>query len=291
MYFASFLPQNNNYFEFEMSFSALAKLTATYTDSENEDKEDDSPNSGTSNNSVAVLRNVTPVNSPPRKKRKKSRKLRRLVSYKDDTIVDEESADSGSSTSENEEEEDVPMERSRSEIALAESHHKVDTDKILEKYSHYKFKLPPKPTEKPSASVTEKITTLYEKMETKQMDMNKLIQERKEFRNPSIYEKLIEFCEIDEFGTNYPSDVYDPKKWRKSEMNSYVKLAEAQKEEMLKKQKDRKNAVEVSKIPSGSVDEAPKKTKWDQKPEVKKPVTRLVTGNKGKKIPAMGPLK
>lgn len=90
------------------------------------------------------------------------------------------------------------------------------------------------------------------------MDMNKLIQERKEFRNPSIYEKLIEFCEIDEFGTNYPLDVYDPKKWRKSEMNSYLKLAEAQKEEMLKKQKDRKNAVEVLKIPSGTIDEVPK---------------------------------
>lgn len=34
--------------------------------------------------------------------------------------------------------------------------------------------------------------------------MNYIIQRKKEFRNPSIYEKLIQFCAIDELGTNYP---------------------------------------------------------------------------------------
>lgn len=207
------------------------------------------------NDSLQVIRNITPVNTPPKKKRKKrSKKVRRLVSYQDDTILDEESVESGSSSSEYD---DEPIECL--DVPVAESYDKVEAEKkILEKFSHYKFKLPPKPVEKPSTIVIEKITNLYEKMETKQMDMNKLIQERKEFRNPSIYEKLIEFCEIDEFGTNYPLDVYDPQKWRKSEMNSYLKLAESQKEEMLKKQKDRKNAVDVLKIPTGTIDEVPK---------------------------------
>lgn len=259
-----------------MSNSALAKLTATYTDSENEEKEDDSPTSENSNasivvrkriymkentkynsNSFQVIKNITPANTPPpQKKRKKSKKVRRLVSYKDDTIVDEEEEESEDEYSSSEYEEEAQVEKSNSPII--ENHDKLDNEKkILEKYAHYKFKLPPKPAEKPSISIIEKITKLYEKMETKQMDMNKLIQERKEFRNPSIYEKLIEFCEIDEFGTNYPSEVYDPKKWRKSEMNSYLKLAEAQKEEMIKKQKDRKTAVEVLKVAS-VVDEVPK---------------------------------
>ena len=31
-------------------------------------------------------------------------------------------------------------------------------------------------------------------------DYNKMIQKKKAFRNPSIYEKLILFCEIDELG-------------------------------------------------------------------------------------------
>ena len=34
--------------------------------------------------------------------------------------------------------------------------------------------------------------------------MNKKIQRNKGFRNPSIYEKFIDYCKIDEFGTNYP---------------------------------------------------------------------------------------
>lgn len=42
------------------------------------------------------------------------------------------------------------------------------------------------------------------------LDMNKVIQERKDFRNPSIYEKLIQYCGINEFGTNYPPEKYDP---------------------------------------------------------------------------------
>ncbi|KAL5290177.1 SAP30BP family protein [Megaselia abdita] len=238
--------------------SALAKLTATYTDSENEDKEEYSPSSETSNASIAVIRTTTPVNTTPtkkNKKKKKHRKIRRLVSYQDDTIVDEESTESDDDSSSSESDEEKPMESSN--VPITEDQDKVDTEKkILEKYSHYKFKLPSKPAERPTAAIIEKITSLYEKMETKNMDMNKLIQERKEFRNPSIYEKLIEFCEIDEFGTNYPSDVYDPKKWKKSEMNSYLKLAEAQNKE-IKKQKDRKNTVEVAKIPGSAIDEIP----------------------------------
>lgn len=261
--------------------SALAKLTATYTDSENEDKDDSSPNSENSNASIVVgnpkifytntnnisndsfqvIKNTTPLNTPPhpQKKKKRKHKVRRLVSYQDDTIVSEnETVSSAESSSSSEIEDEINLEHHDVLTADSSNEKKDSETKILEKYSHYKFSLPPKPSEKPTASLLEKITNLYEKMETKNMDMNKLIQERKEFRNPSIYEKLIEFCEIDEFGTNYPSNVYDPKKWRKTEMNSYLKLAEAQKEEMMKKQKDRKTAVEVLKISSAAVDEIPK---------------------------------
>jgi hypothetical protein len=34
--------------------------------------------------------------------------------------------------------------------------------------------------------------------------LNFQIQQRKQFRNPSIYEKLIDHLDIEEIGTNYP---------------------------------------------------------------------------------------
>ena len=40
-------------------------------------------------------------------------------------------------------------------------------------------------------------------------------------RNPSIYEKLIEFMGIDEGGSNFPKDVFDPQKYRNDKSNDY----------------------------------------------------------------------
>lgn len=78
----------------------------------------------------------------------------------------------------------------------------------------------------PSSDNIPHLTSMREKMdefykvkerirEEKNQDLNYFIQKGKEFRNPSIYEKLIESCEIDEFGTNYSKDYYDPEGWSK----------------------------------------------------------------------------
>ena len=106
------------------------------------------------------------------------------------------------------------------------------------KYAHYKFSLPPEPKGKPSADLVEKINNLYEKMEISNMDMNEIIQQRKDFRNPSLYDKLVQFCGINEFGTNYPPDMYNPLQWGKE--SYYEELAKVQNNDMLKRQKDRK---------------------------------------------------
>ena len=81
------------------------------------------------------------------------------------------------------------------------------------------------------------------------MDTNKIIQERKEFRNPSIYEKLIQYCDINELGTNYPADIYDPTSWGKESF--YEELAKAQKTEMDKIEKARKDNAKAD-INNGS---------------------------------------
>lgn len=176
--------------------------------------------------------------------------MKRLVSYQDDTIIsdNERFTESEDEESESSEEETPNLENQQVvEAPIVEANDKLESEICAQ----YKFKIPAKPMEKPSASLVEKITNLYEKMETKNMDMNKLIQERKEFRNPSIYEKLIEFCDIDEFGSNYPLEVYDPNKWRNTEMSTYLQLAEAQN----KKEKERKT-LDAAKIPTS--DDIPK---------------------------------
>lgn len=63
------------------------------------------------------------------------------------------------------------------------------------------IQLPPEPPGRCAQDLQDKITRLYEKMQTTGMDMNQVIQKRKDFRNPSIYEKLIQFCAINELGT------------------------------------------------------------------------------------------
>ncbi|KAI9284336.1 HCNGP-like protein-domain-containing protein [Umbelopsis sp. AD052] len=39
---------------------------------------------------------------------------------------------------------------------------------------------------------------------------NEHLQESKAFRNPHIYEKLVEFVELDEYSSNFPKDQFDP---------------------------------------------------------------------------------
>ncbi|XP_017740168.1 PREDICTED: SAP30-binding protein isoform X5 [Rhinopithecus bieti] len=89
----------------------------------------------------------------------------------------------------------------------------------------------------------DKIQKLYERKIKEGMDMNYIIQRKKEFRNPSIYEKLIQFCAIDELGTNYPKDMFDPHGW--SEDSYYEALAKAQKVEMDKLEKAKKERTKA----------------------------------------------
>uniref|UniRef100_A0A8B9D8L6 SAP30 binding protein n=1 Tax=Anser cygnoides TaxID=8845 RepID=A0A8B9D8L6_ANSCY len=100
------------------------------------------------------------------------------------------------------------------------------------------IKIPPEPPGRCSNHLQDKIQKLYERKIKEGMDMNYIIQRKKEFRNPSIYEKLIQFCSIDELGTNYPKDMFDPHGW--SEDSYYEALAKAQKIEMDKLEKAKK---------------------------------------------------
>lgn len=139
----------------------------------------------------------------------------RLVSYHDDTYVSDEDDDNRSDTSEKAAEA-APMEAEPEvrEDETVEEVSKADEEKKRDRFAEYGFSLPEVKGKCPP-ELQEKITKMYERMKLNNLDMNKVIQERKEFRNPSIYEKLIQFCDIDELGTNYPPELYDPLRWGK----------------------------------------------------------------------------
>ncbi|KAL2101840.1 hypothetical protein ACEWY4_003601 [Coilia grayii] len=105
------------------------------------------------------------------------------------------------------------------------------------------IKIPPEPPGRCSSQLQEKIKKLYLRKLCEDFDTNSHIQKRKDFRNPSIYEKLIQFCGIDELGTNYPKDMFDPHGW--SEDSYYEALSKAQKIEMDKLEKAKKERTKI----------------------------------------------
>ncbi|XP_017044363.1 SAP30-binding protein [Drosophila ficusphila] len=317
--------------------AALASLTAQYTDSENEG--DASPDSQNSTASQVIIPPKRPSPTPTKqegetkqtkeKKKKRAKKVRRLVSYQDDTLISDEDEDraavpSSEEESTSEEESDsansqgenspkpkdksnagngsngnTPMEVDEESGEFPSEERSAESYEKDPKYAKYKFQLPPEPKGKPSAELVAKITKMYTKMRQSNMDMNRVIQDRKEFRNPSIYDKLISFCDINEFGTNYPPEIYDPLQW--GEESYYESLAAVQKTEMVKRQKDRKDMdkVEQATALARKVEEEAKKrkSKWDQpapSSTVVKPtlpaLTTTVTGTKGTVISAFGSL-
>jgi hypothetical protein len=178
--------------------------------------------------------------------------------------------------------------------------------------------LPPEPTGLCSPTLQNKISRLYEKMISSGLDMNQEIEQRKNFRNPYMYEKLVDFCDIYELGTNYPTEVYDPSRYEKEP--SYEELAHCQNSEMDRRMKVRKDKTKVEFVSctvkhpvsgSGAEDGSKqRKSKWDQvgtmaaanvaggtqAGHVLKPagllqqpsLTTSVTGTKGKNTSASG---
>lgn len=165
----------------------------------------------------------------------------------------------------------------------------TETNPSIDHSKLYGFSLPPEPKAKCPTELQEKITKSYEKMKTNNIDMNKIIQERKEFRNPSIYEKLISFCDINELGTNYPPEIYDPSHFGKE--SYYEELARVQKLEMDKLEKQKKEQVTIVTGSKKPTEVEKRKSKWDQPaPNVQVKPVASQTGTKTTVLNAFGSL-
>lgn len=226
---------------------------------------------------------ATPTEIP---KPKPGKKTTRLVSNYG--IDDEEEDDMSISSSEDDDEDDVeeegeeaPEKRVDRSTSLNSEQASSLSRSMLNK-SFDEIEIPPAPAGKCSNKLQDKIAGLFDKMRREGLDMNAKIQRRKDFRNPSIYEKLIEFIGIDEKGSNYPPEVFDPHSWGKESF--YDALDKAQKTEMEKREKERKDRTKIefmtgTKRPNSgteaTTDDKKRKSKWDTQP------VPNVTGSRG----------
>ena len=133
--------------------------------------------------------------------------------------------------------------------------------------------LPPEPTVKCSKTLQNKIITLLQKKTDFGMDLSSSLQQRKDLRNPSIYEKLVHFCNLNEFGTNYPEQLYNPKEW--NEDSFYDNLFKDQRKDYVHKEKAKHDRTTVefvtgTKRPTLSTGatkidpvKKPRRSKWD----------------------------
>ncbi|XP_063366706.1 SAP30-binding protein [Cydia amplana] len=279
-----------------MTSQALASLTATYTDSEGEeDIEEQTPEKDEARTHSAPPSPRRATDGDGRASAPISPK-KQLVSYVDETMVSDEEALSPAPGSQDD------MRRLSMETDTDEAVPRSDPDDSQDGAS-----IPPEPPGKCPKELQETIAKFYNRMLTEGLDMNRIIQDKKNFRNPSIYEKLIQFCDINELDTNYPPEIYDPLKWGKE--SYYDELARVQKLEMDRREKEKKEKLAKIDFISGvakkseSDEEKKRKSKWDQaapnvgsKPTIKQPgllqqpLTSNVTGTKGTVISAFGSL-
>ena len=147
---------------------------------------------------------------------RKSNNASGLVSYFDDAI-DDDAVDDYQSDSVSEKDDESRSKAvtsgeddSKSPEVVAVKDMEEDDTMIVEEIDNRKVKLPPEPTGQVRPELQERVAALYAKKVKTGLNMNYYIQQNKLFRNPSIYEKLIMLCNIDELGTNYPAvSIYD----------------------------------------------------------------------------------
>ncbi|VDK73143.1 unnamed protein product, partial [Dibothriocephalus latus] len=108
-----------------------------------------------------------------------------------------------------------------------------------EKPSQVEVQLPPEPPGLCDEVLQQKVDSIIQRMRLDvSYDPNMKIQDNKHFRNPSMYEKLISFLKIDEKGTNFPPEIYNPYRW--NSLSFYDELAKIQNREVERLEKLRK---------------------------------------------------
>merc|ERR1711915_276533 len=136
----------------------------------------------------------------------------------------------------------------------------------------------------------EKFEDLHRKKVELGYDFNHIIMNKKAFRNPSIYDKLILHLNIDELGTNFPPEMYDGRLFGKE--SYYDELNKQQKLDMDKREKaaEQKKKMGDAKIKDAISAIQQRKSKWDQTSASSGGAGALASTTTSKVIPAFGSL-
>ncbi|XP_058802838.1 SAP30-binding protein-like [Phymastichus coffea] len=89
--------------------------------------------------------------------------------------------------------------------------------------------IPPEPPGECHASLQRDVALLGDSVRRARVsDLAAFIMRRRSFRNPYYMDRFVRHCRINEYGSNYPRDRYDPRKWPRS--SYYESLARRQEE-------------------------------------------------------------
>jgi len=109
------------------------------------------------------------------------------------------------------------------------------------------IRIPPQPSKSCPPKLEKKFEEYYQRLKRTGFNQNALIQGMKDFRNPCMYEKIISHLGIDEIGTNFPQDLYDPHWWGKE--SYYEELSKAQKLEIERREQERRERNKIAFVP------------------------------------------
>lgn len=117
-------------------------------------------------------------------------------------------------------------------------------DEYLDKF------LPPPPKDKCSDELQEKIVKFLTLKKTTGRSFNAEVRNRKEYRNPDFLLHAVTYQDIDQIGTCFSKDVFDPHGYDKSDF--YDEIEADMKREMERKEQEKKKSQKIEYISGGT---------------------------------------
>ncbi|XP_074103896.1 uncharacterized protein LOC141530600 [Cotesia typhae] len=114
-----------------------------------------------------------------------------------------------------------------------------------DKFDEDDFQLLPTSTDPYPPELQARFNNYIKLSESSGLDFNTVMQNRKKFKNPSIYEKLLLHCGLDESGTNFSSNLFDRFNWGKEAHYDQLDIAQQKSMSQLEKSKTQSAKVEI----------------------------------------------